>query len=78
MKKPIISIRKLGDGIYDYAVFRSDCIGAIIKNISSSHAKHIKHILRGMNDIPYKITPIINWHEFDTIVSVDENGYGKM
>jgi hypothetical protein len=71
MKKPIISIRKYTDnGVYSYALFRSDVSSPIIKNISLAHCKHIKHILNGMSDLPYKINPIANWFDFDHIVDV--------
>jgi hypothetical protein len=68
MKKPILEIRKIGDGIYNYALYRSDTPSPIIKGISKPHATHIMKILRSVSDLPFKITPIINWFDYDYIV----------
>ena len=68
MKKPIIEVRKVSDGIYGYGVYRNDTPSAIIKGISQAHARHIKHILRGMSDLPYKINPIKDWYDHYVIV----------
>ena len=69
MKRPILEVRKYNDnGVYSYAVFRSDVTSPIIANISLAHAKHIKHILRSVISLPYKIKPIENWADYDYIV----------
>ena len=68
MKKPIIEVRKIEESIYGYAVYRNDQPSPIIRGISGAHARHIKHILRGMSDLPYKINPIKDWYDHDEIV----------
>lgn len=70
MKKPIIEVRRIEESVTGYAVYRNDQPSPIIKGISQAHARHIKHILRGMIDLPYKITPIKDWYDYDHIVDV--------
>ena len=70
MKKPILEVRKIADSVYGYALYRSDTPSPIIRGISKPHAVHIMKILRSTSDIPFKITPIIDWFNYDYIVDV--------
>jgi hypothetical protein len=76
--KPKLDIRLYnGDGKYDYALFRSDRTKPVCSGISRDHAEHIKIIVGGMDDTPESFPPIKDWGDFNIIVDVDENGYGK-
>lgn len=78
MQKPKLNIRKINDtGIYCYAVYRADSAVPIIKDISNVHARHILKILKRMSELPAHIEPIKDWYNWDVIVSVDQDGYGK-
>ena len=78
MKRPILEVRKYNEnGVYSYALFRSDQVVPIIKNISKQHARHLHKICNRMDEVPTHIIPIKDWYEFDEIVAVDEFGYGK-
>ena len=79
MKKPILEIRKYNEnGVYSYALLRSDSVVPIVKNISRQHAKHLLKICNKMDEVPKNIIAIKDWYEFMEIVDVDEFGYGKV
>jgi len=77
VQQPKLEVRKVEDSIYGYGLFREDRIKAIVKGISKSHANHLKKILSRKTDLPESIIPIRDWFNFEDLVDVDRNGFGK-
>ena len=78
MKKPILEVRKIADSVYGYALCAAGVSKPICKGITQKHAKHLLKICRQMDEVPDTIIPIKDWYEFDTIVEVDNEGFGKI
>lgn len=78
MLKPKLEIRQYhGEGKYSWAIFRADRTKPMCAGISKYHAEHLQIILGRMKDLPESFPPIKDWNEYEEIVDVDEDGYGK-
>jgi hypothetical protein len=79
MQQPKLDVRKLDEaqGVYGWALFREDRVSPIIRGISKAHAHHLKKICSRMTDLPEHIEPIKDWYDFDEIVDVTPEGFGK-
>ena len=75
---PKLEIRQTKeDDHYGYAVYRADRTKSLVSGITYAHAEHLVKILKRMSDLPETITPIKDWYNYDEIVEVTPDGYGK-